>query len=168
MGDVSIQAAHGAAVERLGEARQRTFDKADTNGDGTLSLSEFTAALQARQSGTNGSANGAAPTISNSRAATLFNTLDVSGTGQLTVQELNRAAREHGGGHHGRHHGCGTGGLLGGDAMGALLGGQESAGEPTAEAGQSGLLASIGNAVERAIGSYFGAQPARGAAKVTA
>lgn len=158
---MSIQA-YGSMMEQIGEARQRAFDKADTSGDGTLSLGEFKAALQAQQGGTNGSANPAV-TVSDSQATAMFNKLDVSGTGQVTMQELNQA-RPHGG-HHGHHgQGGGMGGLLGGDAMGALLGGQESAGETTAEAGQSGLLASIEGAVKQAIGSYFGKQQAATAA----
>lgn len=156
---MSIQA-YGSMMEQMGAARQRAFDKADTNGDGSLSLGEFKAALQAQQGGTNGSANPAATmasTVSDNQATALFTKLDVSGTGQLTMQELNQS-RPHGGGHHGHHGQGGMGGLLGGNSLGALLGGQESAGDTTTEAGQTGLLASVEGAVKQAIGSYFGTQ----------
>ncbi len=135
-----------AAPHQLSWAQQSAFNKADANGDGSLSLGEFTTALQSQPAGTNASASSAGPIWTDQ--ATAIDTKLTNGNGQLPPQELAGAGRHHGG-HHG--HKAGGGGLLNSNSLSALLGGQESSSTPA----PGGLMSDIGTAVQNAIKSYF-------------
>lgn len=147
---MSIQS-YGSMMEQIGAARQRWLDQASASG--ASSFGAFNTALQSQQGGTTGSASSAGPAN-----ATAASTTTAAAPGQLP-QDVNQAEphRHH---HHGGGGGGGMGSMFGGESLGALLGGQESTSSGTAEAGQSGLFASINTAVKQAISSYFSSQNA--------
>lgn len=124
-----------AALEQL---RERVFARADADGNGGISKSEFAELGKSRPGG------GAAPAAA-SAAQGLFTTLDADQDGSLTKQELEppEGLRAPSGG------GFGTGGFAA-SSLSALLGGQEAAGG----GGASAVTNDVGSVLADLIARY--------------
>jgi Ca2+-binding EF-hand superfamily protein len=68
-------------LQQMQQMQQTLFSKADTNGDGSLSIDEFEAAGKSDSAGSANSAD-------QSKAAALFKTIDTNGDGQVSQSEL--------------------------------------------------------------------------------
>ena len=69
----------------LGGHKSLSFDRVDTNGDGSISLDEFTAAMTKLPSTADNSANSAGSTT----AGDLFNQIDTDGDGAISKDEAS-------------------------------------------------------------------------------
>ena len=109
----ALLSAQGQPANRTA-AEQKFFNKLDSDGDGSISKSEFETAA--------GKAG-----VSSSIADAVFSKIDTSSNGSISLSELTQA--DHGG--HRHHHGIGGGGGAGQGGLDTLLSGAGADGATT-------------------------------------